>query len=57
MKKIVAALTADSTAMNQAIFLPADYKGPNKADFTQTGKVKFLAVDDSTYQPIRDKIE
>ena len=57
MKKIVAALTANSTAMNQAIFLPADYKGPNKADFTQTGKVKFLAVDDSTYQPIRDKIE
>lgn len=57
LKKIAAALTADSTAMNPAIFLPADYKGPNKADFTQTGKVKFLPVDDSTYQPIRDKIE
>ncbi len=57
IKKIVAALTADSTAMNPAIFLPADYKGPNKADFTQTGKVKFLAVDDGTYQPIRDKLQ
>jgi len=56
-KKIVAALTADATAKNPDIFLPADYKGPNKADFTQTGKVKFLAVNDGTYQPIRDKIE
>ena len=53
----MAALTADSVAMNPSIFLPADYKGPNKADFTQTGKVKFLPVDDSTYQPIRDKIK
>ena len=57
LKKIVAAFTADSVAMNQAIFPPADYKGPNKADFTQTGKVRFLAVDDGTYQPIRDKIK
>jgi phosphonate transport system substrate-binding protein len=56
-QKIVAALTADSVSMNTAIFLPADYKGPNKADFTQTGKVRFLAVDDATYQPIRDKLE
>ena len=56
-KKIVAALTADSVMKNTAIFMPADYKGPNKADFTQTGKVRFLAVDDSTYQPIRDKLE
>ena len=57
LKKVVAALTSDAVAMNKDIFLPADYKGPNKADFTQTGKVKFLAVDDSTYQPIRDKIK
>ena len=57
VKKIVAALTADSTSMNPSIFFPPDYKGPNKADFTQTGKVKFLAVDDSTYQPIRDKLQ
>ena len=56
-KKIIAALTADSVMQNTAIFMPADYKGPNKADFTQTGKVRFLAVDDATYQPIRDKLE
>ena len=55
--KIRAALTSDATAKNPDIFLPADYKGPNKADFTQTGKVRFIAVDDSTYQPIRDKIQ
>jgi phosphonate transport system substrate-binding protein len=55
-KKIVAALTADSVAMNPAIFAPADYRGPNKIDFKQTGKVKFLPVDDTTYQPMRDMI-
>ena len=57
MRKIVAALTADSVMKNAAIFAPADYKGTDKADFTQTGKVRFLAVTDATYQPIRDKIE
>jgi phosphonate transport system substrate-binding protein len=57
-KKIVAALTADSTAANQAIFPAPDYNGPNKTGFPkQTGKIKFLAVDDTTYQPIRDKIQ
>ena len=57
MQKAVAALTADSTMKNTSIFAPADYKGTEKFDFSQTGKVRFVAVTDATYQPIRDKLQ
>ncbi len=54
--KIVTAMTSDATAQNASIFMPADYKGPNKIIYKQTGKVRFVAIDDSLYQPIREKI-
>ena len=40
---------------NPNIFVQPGSK--NKADFNQTGNVRFLAVTDATYQPVRDMIQ
>ena len=55
ISKIQAAFTADATMTNTAIF--AQPNSNSKADFTQTGKVRFVPVTDATYQPIRDLIQ
>ena len=57
VKKVVAALTSDATAKNTSIFALPDYKGTNKYDFKQTGKVKFLPVTDATYQGVRQMMQ
>lgn len=53
--KIAAAFESDATMKNPAIF--AQPNSNNKADFTQTGNVRFVSVDDKTYMPIRALIE
>ena len=53
--KITAAFTADSTMKNAAIFVQPGSN--NKADFNQTGNVRFVKVDDSTYAPVRAMIQ
>ena len=55
ISKIVAAFTSDATMKNTAIFAQPDSN--NKADFKQTGNVRFVKVDDKTYQPIQALIE
>ncbi len=53
--KIQAAFTADATMKNTDIF--AQPNSNTKADFTQTGNVRFVPVTDATYLPIRDLIQ
>lgn len=55
LQKIVAAFTADSVMTNSDIFVQPGRK--NKSDWKQTGKVRFVAVTDATYQPVREKIK
>jgi phosphonate transport system substrate-binding protein len=55
LDKITAAFTSDATMNNTAIF--AQPNSNAKADFEQTGKVRFVTVTDATYQPIRDLIQ
>jgi phosphonate transport system substrate-binding protein len=53
--KITAGFTSDATMKNTAIF--AQPNSNSKADFSQTGNVRFVKVDDSTYQPVRAMIQ
>jgi len=53
--KIAAAFMSDATMKNVDIF--AQPNSSSKADFTQTGNVRFVKVDDSTYQPVRAMIQ
>jgi phosphonate transport system substrate-binding protein len=53
--KIQAAFASDATMKNPDIFVQPGSK--NKADFNQTGKVRFVPVTDATYQPVRDMIQ
>ncbi|MGO9310173.1 MAG: PhnD/SsuA/transferrin family substrate-binding protein [Spirochaetia bacterium] len=55
MSKITAAFDSDATMKNTDIF--AQPNSNSKADFTQTGKVRFVPVTDATYQPVRDMIQ
>lgn len=50
IEKIVAAMTAETTAKNEAIFIP---KGAAQKGLFKAGE-RFLKVDDAWFQPIRD---
>lgn len=52
VKAIRDAFTSDAMAANESIFIPAD--SANKGLFRKTGNERFIAVDDSFFNPIRD---
>ncbi|WP_257349657.1 phosphate/phosphite/phosphonate ABC transporter substrate-binding protein [Pseudalkalibacillus decolorationis] len=51
-KALVEAFTSDEVANNEDIFVPEDSKKP--ALFTSTGKERFVKVEDSWFDPIRE---
>jgi phosphonate transport system substrate-binding protein len=51
-KALVEAFTSDETAKNEEIFVPEDFE--KSALFTSSGKERFLKVEDSWFDPIRE---